>query len=160
MSARVIENKPAELKPFAAVQAAIEKRLQREEAMKLAKADGEAKLKELQAGKDAGLKWPAALSVNRQKPGGLFPTVLDKVFRADAKKLPAYVGVETPAGYSLVQVSKVIDLEKIDDAQRSQLAARLRDAVASEEMESALESLKGRVGVKYRKDAVEKKPTS
>ena len=160
VSARVIENKPAELKPFAAVQAAIEKRLQREEAMKLAKADGEAKLKELQAGKDAGLKWPAALSVNRQKPGGLFPTVLDKVFRADAKKLPAYVGVETPAGYSLVQVSKVIDLEKIDDAQRSQLAARLRDAVASEEMESALESLKGRVGVKYRKDAVEKKPAS
>ena len=160
VSARVIENKPAELKPFAPLQAAIEKRLQREEAMKLAKADGEAKLKELQAGKDAGLKWPAALSVNRQKPGGLFPTVLDKVFRADAKKLPAYVGVETPAGYSLVQVSKVIELEKVDDAQRSQLAARLRDAVASEEMESALESLKGRVGVKYRKEAVEKKPAS
>ena len=160
VSARVIENKPAELKPFAPLQAAIEKRLQREEAMKLAKADGEAKLKELQAGKDAGLKWPAALSVNRQKPGGLFPTVLDKVFRADAKKLPAYVGVETPAGYSLVQVSKVIELEKVDDAQRSQLAARLRDAVASEEMESALESLKSRVGVKYRKDAVEKKPAS
>jgi peptidyl-prolyl cis-trans isomerase D len=129
--------------------------------MKLAKADGEAKLKELQAGKDAALKWPTALPVNRQRPGGLFPTVLDKVFRADAKKLPAYVGVETPAGYSLVQVSKVIDLEKIDDAQRSQLAARLRDAVASEEMESALESLKGRVGgVKVRKDALEKKPAN
>jgi peptidyl-prolyl cis-trans isomerase D len=160
VAARVIEHKPAELKPFAAVQAAIEKRLQREEAMKATKAAGEAKLKELLAGKEPGIKWPAALPVNRQKPGGLFPTVLDKVFRADAKKLPAYVGVETPSGYSLVQVSKVIDLEKIDDAQRSQLAARLRDAVSSEEMESALESLKGRIGVKYRKEVLEKKPPS
>jgi len=161
VAARVIEHKPAELKPFAAVQAAIEKRLQRDEAMKATKAAGEARLKELQAGKDTAFKWPAALPVNRQRPGGLFPTVLDKVFRADAKKLPAYLGVETPAGYSLVQVSKVIDLEKIDDAQRSQLAARLRDAVASEEMESALESLKGRVGgVKVRKDALDKKPAS
>src|SRR5207302_122532 len=73
VSARVIENKYAERKPFAAVQAAIEKRLQREEAMKLAKADGEVKLKELQAGKDAGLKWLAALSANRQTTGGVAP---------------------------------------------------------------------------------------
>jgi len=160
VAARVLEHKPAELRPFADVKATIEKRLQRDEALKLAKAEGEAKLKEVQAGKDAGLKWPAPLAVNRQKPGGLYPSVIDKVFRMDTKKLPAYVGVDTPMGYSLVQVSKVIDIEKIDDAQRAQLAARLRDAVAAEEMESALESLKGRVGVKYRKDALEKKPAS
>ena len=160
VAARMLEHKPAELRPFADVKATIEKRLQRDEALKLAKAEGETKLKELQAGKDAGLKWPAPLAVNRQKPGGLYPTVIDKVFRMDTKKLPAYVGVDTPMGYSLVQVSKVIDIEKIDDAQRAQLAARLRDAVAAEEMESALESLKGRVGVKYRKDAFDKKPAS
>ncbi len=160
VAARMLEHKPAELRPFADVKAAIEKRLQRDEALKLAKADGEAKLKELQAGKDAGLKWPAPLAVNRQKPGGLYPTVIDRVFRTDTKKLPVYVGVDTPLGYSLVQVSKVIDLEKIDDQQRTQLAARLRDAVAAEELESALESLKGRVGVKVRKDALEKKSGS
>jgi len=160
VAARMLEHKPAELRPFADVKATIEKRLQRDEALKLAKAEGEAKLKQLQAGKDAGLKWPAPLAVNRQKPGGLYPSVIDKVFRMDTKKLPAYVGVDTPMGYSLVQVSKVIDIEKIDDAQRAQLAARLRDAVAAEEMESALESLKGRVGVKYRKDAFDKKPAS
>ena len=161
VAARVIEHKEAQLRPFAEVKAGIEKRLQREEAVKLAKAEGEAKLKELQAGKDAGLKWPAPLAVNRTKPGGLYPNVLDRVFRADAKKLPAYVGVDTPMGYSLVQVSKVIDIEKVDDAQRAQLAGRLRDSVAAEEMESALESLKARVGgVKLRKDALEKKPAS
>jgi peptidyl-prolyl cis-trans isomerase D len=157
VAARVIEHKPAELRPLDAVKPDIERRLQREEAMKLAKADGEAKLKELQAGKDAGLKWPAVLAVNRQKPGGLFPTVIDKVFRADAKKLPAYVGVETPMGYSLVQLSRVIDLETVADAQREALGARLRDAVAAEELESTLTSLRSRVGVSLRKDALEKK---
>ena len=157
VAARIVEHKPAELRPLDAVKADIERRLQREEALKLAKADGEAKLAQLQAGKDAGLKWPAVLGVNRQKPGGLFPAVIDKVFRADAKKLPAYVGVETPMGYSLVQVSKVIDIDKVDDKQREALAARLKDAVAAEELESTLASLRGRVGVSVRKDALEKK---
>ncbi len=161
VAARVIEYQPSELRPLDSVKADIERRLQREEALKLAKADGEAKLKDLQAGKDAGiLKWPAALAVNRQKPGGLMPQVIDKVFRADAKKLPAYAGVETPAGYSLVQVSKVIDLEKVADAQRDALASRLRDAIAAEELDSALGSLRDRVGVNVRKDALEKKASA
>lgn len=160
VAARVIEHKVAELRPLEAVKADIERRIQREEALKLAKADGEEKLKQLQAGKDAGVKWPAVLAVNRQKPGGLFPPAIDKVFRVDPKKLPAYVGVETPAGYSLVQVSKVIEPEQIDDAKRAQLAPRLKEAVAAEELEATLESLRERVGVKVRKDALEKKPAS
>jgi peptidyl-prolyl cis-trans isomerase D len=153
VAARVLEHKPAELRPLDNVKAGIESRLQRDEALKLAREDGEAKLKELQAGKDAGLKWPAVLAVNRQKPGGLFPQVLDKVFRTDPKKLPAYVGVETPAGYSLVQVSKVTDIDKVDDAQREALGGRLRDAVAAEDLESTLSSLRGRVGVAVKKGA-------
>jgi peptidyl-prolyl cis-trans isomerase D len=157
VAARVLEHKPAELRPLDQVKAGIEQRLQREEAMKLAKAEGEAKLKELQAGKPADVKWPAVLAVSRQKPGGLFPAVLDKVFRADAKKLPAFVGVETPMGYSLVRVSKVIELEKVEDAKRDALGAQLKDAVAAEEMEAVLTSLRNRVGVSVRKDALEKK---
>ena len=160
VSARVIEHKPAELATLDAVKASIERRLQRDEAMRLAKAEGEAKLNDLRAGKDAGVKWPAPLAVNRQKPGGLYPQVIDKVFRADAKKLPAFVSVELPTGYTLVRVSKVIDIDKVDDAQREMLGGRLRDAVVAEELESTLASLRGRVGVKVRKDALEKKPAS
>ena len=159
-AARVVEYKPAELRALESVKADIEKRLQRQEASKLAKAEGEAKLKELQAGKDAGVKWPVALAVNRQKSGGLFPAVLDRAFRVDAKKLPAYVGVESPAGYTLVKVSKVIDLDKIEDAQRVALGAQLRNAVIAEEMEATLASLRERVGVKVSREALEKKPAS
>ena len=160
VAAHVIEHRAPERKPFETVQADIQRRLQREEALKLARAEGEAKLKELQAGKDAGLKWPQPLAVNRQKPGGLFPQVIDRVFRADAKKLPAYVGIETPAGYSLVQVTKLIEIEKIDDAKREALGTRLRETVAAEELEATLASLRGRVGVTVRKDALEKKAGS
>jgi peptidyl-prolyl cis-trans isomerase D len=157
VAARIIEHKPAELRPLEAVRADIERRLQREEALKLARADGEAKLKALQEGKDPGVKWPAPLAVNRQKPGGLFPQVIDRAFRADAKKLPAHLGVESPMGYSLVRVSKVIDLEKIDDAQRQALAGQLRNAVAMEELESTLGSIRNQVGVRVSATALQPK---
>ena len=159
VAARVIEHKPSEVRPFDTVKADIERRLARAEALNLAKAEGEAKLKELQAGKDAGVKWPAALAVNRRKTGGLFPPVLDRVFRADAKKLPAYLGVETPAGYSLVQVSKVIELDKIDEAQRTALGTQLRNAVAVQDLESTIGSLRERIGVTVRKGALDPKET-
>ncbi len=158
VAARVIEHKPASQRPYENVRAAIEQRLKREEALKLATADGEAKLKAAQEGKETGLKWPAPLEVSRQKPGGLPPPVLDRVFRVDAKKVPAVVGVSTPAGYALVRVTKVIDVQVIDDAKRKALAAQLRQTVAVSELEGSLASLRSRIGVEVRKDAFEKKP--
>jgi peptidyl-prolyl cis-trans isomerase D len=158
VAAHVVDHKPAALKPLDTVKADIERRLSHEQALKLAAADGQAKLKELQAGKDAGLKWPEPLAVSRQKTGGLFPTVLDQIFRVDPRKLPGYVGVETPIAYSLVKVGKVIEPEKIDDAKRQALATQLRQAVAAEEFEAVLAGLREKVGVKVSKDALEKKP--
>lgn len=159
VAARLLEYKPEELRSFDSAKGEIEAKLKREAAVKLANEEGAAKLKDLQAGQDAGLNWPAVLGVNRQKPGGLFPAVLDKVFKADPKKLPAYVGVETPAGYSVVRVSKVIDVDKVDEKQREALAAQLRSAMAAEELDSVLGSLRERVGVTVRKDVLEKKPS-
>jgi peptidyl-prolyl cis-trans isomerase D len=157
VSARVLEHKPSELRPLESVQADIQRRLQREEALKLAQDEGEEKLKALREGKDAGLAWPAPLAVSRQKPGGLFPQVLDEVFRADARKVPAFIGVATPAGYSLVKLSKAIELEKIDDAKREGLGTQLRSAVAAQDLEASLASVRNKVGVNVRKDAFEKK---
>ncbi len=159
VAARVVEHKPAELQPLESVKAGIEKMLVRQEAAKLARADGEAKLKELQAGKDAGVKWPAPLAVNRQKAGGLSPAIVERAFRADPKKLPAVMGVDNGAqGYALVQVSKVIEPEKVDEAQRAALGNQLRNAVAVGDFESTLGSLRDRVGVTLRKGALDAKP--
>jgi peptidyl-prolyl cis-trans isomerase D len=103
------------------------------------------------------VKWPAALAVNRQKTGGLFPQVLDRAFRADRKKLPAYVGAESPMGYSLVRVTRVIEPEKIEDAQRQALGGQLLQAVAAQELEAALTSVRNRVGVTVKKGALDPK---
>jgi peptidyl-prolyl cis-trans isomerase D len=160
VAARVVEHKPAESKPLDAVRVEIERKLQREAALKLARADGEAKLKALQAGRADAVKFPPVLAVNRQKSGGLPPQVLDRAFRADAKKLPAYAGVETPMGYSLVQVAKVVDLDKVEDAQRKALGSQLRQAVSIAELEATLANIRNRVGVSVRKDVLEKKPAN
>ena len=157
VSAHVIEHKPGETRTFESVQTSIEQRLKREGAMKVAQADGEAKLKELTEGKDAGLKWPALLAVNRQKPGGLPPSIIDRVFRTDAKALPAYVGVPTAAGYALVKVTRVIEPAAIDDAKRQSLTDQLRQTLAVSELEASLGTLRQKIGVNVRKDAFEKK---
>ena len=159
VSARVVEHKPAQLKPFDAVRPEIERKLARNEALKLAKAEGEAKLKDLQAGKEAEVKWPAPLAVNRQKAGGLFPQVVDRAFRVDRNKLPGYAGVESPIGYSLVRVTKVMDPEKIDDGQRQALGGQLQQAVAAQDLEATLASLRNRVGVTVKKGALDAKDT-
>jgi len=157
VAARVIEHKPAEQRPLEAVRAVVESRARREEALKLAQAEGEAALKEYQAGKDAGLKWPAPLAVSRQKPGGLPPPVLDRIFKADAKALPGYAGVQTPSGYSIVKVTRVIDIGEIDDAKRKSLAAQLQQAVALGELESSIGALRETVGVQLRKESADRK---
>jgi len=156
VAAHVADHRPAQLKPLDTVKADIERLLKRDAALRLATADGEAKLKLLQAGKDPGLKWPAPLAVNRRSPGGLYPTVIEAVFRLDPKKLPAYAGLETPLGYSLVQVSKVDEPEKIDEAKRAALATQLRDAVAAAQFDATLGSLRERIGVTVRKGALDK----
>src|SRR5205085_469819 len=159
VAARVVDYKAAELQPLETVKADIEKRLTRQEATRLAREDGEAKLKEIQAGKDAGVKWPAGLAVSRQKPGGLPPAVIERAYRADPKKLPVVAGVDNgPAGYALVQVSKVIEGEKVDDAQKNALGNQLRSAVAEADFEATLGSLRDSVGVKVRSGALDAKP--
>ena len=160
VSAHVVDHKPAQLKPLDAVKDGIGKKLAQEQALKLATAEGEAKLKELQSGKDPGLKWPETLAVSRQKTGGLFPPVLEGVFRVDPRKLPGYVGVQTPIAYSLVKVTKVMEPEKVDEAKRQALTAQLSQAVAATEFDSALASLREKVGVRVSKDALEPKRPS
>jgi len=159
ISARISELKPSEVRPLDAVKADIERRLLRDAAGRLAVEDGEAKLKEFREGKAVDLKWPAPLAVSRAKAGGLFPQVLDEVFRVDPRKLPAYAGVAMPGGgYALLKVSKVEEMGEVDNAKRAVMRDRLAQAVTAQEFESELGSLRKQIDVTVRKDAFEKKP--
>jgi peptidyl-prolyl cis-trans isomerase D len=106
--ARVLEHKPAQLRPLETVRADITRLLTEAEAQKLARAAGEARLADLQSGKGPGAGWGQPRTVSRETPGGIDPRAIGTAFRADATKLPAYVGVDlAPTGYTVYRISQV-----------------------------------------------------
>jgi peptidyl-prolyl cis-trans isomerase D len=92
--ARVLEHKPASVRSLDEVRGEIAKQLTDDEALRLARAAGAARLAELEAGKAPALGWGQPRTVSREAPGGLDPRALGPVFRADASQLPSYVGVD------------------------------------------------------------------
>jgi peptidyl-prolyl cis-trans isomerase D len=156
--ARLLESKPAVVRPFAEVEAGIIARLTREEASKLAAKDGEAKLAALTQGKSGDLKWPALLSVSRAAPGGLGPNIIEAAMKADPKSLPAFVGTENPGGgYVLVQVGKVNDAPTIDEAKMQTTRTRIAQAQNQQEILSTLALIRSKSSVTISKDALAKK---
>ncbi|MBL8516351.1 MAG: SurA N-terminal domain-containing protein [Betaproteobacteria bacterium] len=159
VAARAVEVKPAEIRPLASVEADIQRKLQREEAGKLAQAEGEKKLKALKEGVEATVTWPAPLAVSRQKSGALNPQVLDQVLKASVAKLPAYLGVKDgQGGYTLVRISKIIDPPAPDAATLTSLRQRTEQALLQEELAALLAHARKETGVKVRASAVEFKP--
>ena len=68
--------------------------------------------------------------------------------------------IKTLAAAGIGGFSKILHfVEKIDDARREGLGTQLRSAVAAQEMEASLASVRNRVGFNVRKDALEKKGT-
>jgi peptidyl-prolyl cis-trans isomerase D len=155
--ARVLESKPAVVRPFSELQTGLIQRLAREEATKLAKADGEAKLAALKAGKDE-TKFPAALAVSRANPGGLQPGVIDAAMRANPNSLPAYVGYADPSGtYALIKVTKVVEAAAPDEAKLTATRQRLQQTQGQKELVSVIAQLRSDVGVSISPGATDKK---
>ncbi len=160
IAARVLEHKPSSMRPLAEVEKAIIAKLTREEAGKLAKKDGEAKLELLRAGKPvADLRWPTLLAVSRANPGGLPPPVIDAAMKLEAKTLPAFTGTDNPGGgFSLIQVAKVIEAPVADEAKLKAAQTRVSQAISQQEMLSILAQMRAKSSVSVAKDALEKKP--
>lgn len=106
-AARVVEHLPSRVQPLSEVQALVRERVIAEQAAAKARKAGQARLAELQkADSTAGL--PAAVTLSRSNPQGQPREVVDAVLRADAGKLPLWVGVNLGnAGYALARVVAV-----------------------------------------------------
>ncbi len=106
IAGHVVEHKPASQKPLSEVRAQIEERVVAIEAEKLAQAAGEKKLAELKAGGSA--EFGATRSVSRTNFNGAAGPVVAAVMKADATRLPAYVGVPIAGrGYSIYRINSV-----------------------------------------------------
>jgi peptidyl-prolyl cis-trans isomerase D len=148
IAGRVVEFKPASKRPLAEVEAQIRQRVAQEEAMRLARQAGEAKLAAAKASGDAtGFGETKVLSRTKQ------PTINTAgalaVFKADVTKLPAYVGVDVPGtGYAVYRIGKVSQPAQPDATRRAQEAQQMGTLVGQAELYNFVEAIKAKAKVK------------
>ena len=142
VAGRVVEFRPASKRALADVEAAIRQRVTLEEAARLAKQAGEAKLNAVKASGDAtGFGDTKVLS--RTTPPTINQVAALAALKADVSKLPAYVGVEVPGqGYSVVRIGKVSQPAQLDEARRKQEAQQIAELAGQQTMVDYVEALK------------------
>ncbi len=158
VAARLLEHRPSVVRPFENVQAEIVARLLRQRATQLAAQEGRAALEKLRQGKDAEVTWSALQLINfSSQIKDLNDDVRKQILRTDVSKLPAYAGVESPSGYTLIRITRIIDPEKIDVEKEKNLAAAMQQAAGQEQYTAYLASLKQKSDVKIRKEQLTEK---
>ncbi|MDP1533892.1 MAG: peptidylprolyl isomerase, partial [Rubrivivax sp.] len=156
VAARVIEHKPARLRPLAEVSAAIESRLRATQSAKLLTDKGQATIQTLAKGEEAGLNWSSFQVVSRQPSPELDATGVKAVFRANTDTLPAYAGFARPDGsYRIVRVSRVLDAPELDPM----LVASIESGVVQAQQRSDMKAMVGLITaglkVKIKSNAIE-----
>ena len=156
VSARIAEYKPATVRPFEEVKAAIEQGLTTEEAVQLAEKDGEAKLAKLAKGESVDLPWSAARAMHRSDQG-LPPQIARAVFRASSEKLPSYAGAKIPGGgYILFRIEKVSrPTASQDDPKLNAIKQQYARVLAEQDFAAYIATLRKRYDVKVNEAALE-----
>jgi peptidyl-prolyl cis-trans isomerase D len=142
VAGRVIEHKPAATRALAEVEPVIRQRVVQEEAAKLAQKAGAAKIAAAKASGDAA-GFGEVKMVSRTKPPVLSQPATVAVLKADATKLPAFVGVDVPGvGYGVYRIGKVSQPAQPDVARRKADQEQIGNVIAQQEMTSYIEALK------------------
>jgi peptidyl-prolyl cis-trans isomerase D len=154
IAGHVLEYKAVTKRPFEEVQAVIRDKVTRTEEAALAKKAGEEKLAALKA-QDNASGFAAAQTVSRSKNQGVNPLAFEAVMKADANKLPAYVGVTLPQqGYVLYRIGKVGQPAAQDQARRVAEQEQITGILAQQEMLAYVDVLKEKAKVKILKPIV------
>lgn len=156
VSARVLNHKPASQRPFDEVKGDLAKQLAKQEALVLARRQGEERLEELKKGNASAVRFGATKLVSRDEPQDLGPEALSKIFGADASKLPVYAGLESNNGYAIYRVTRVVDVQP-DEARARSVQSELGRASGTQEFKAFLDGLRADAKVEINKAAVEKK---
>ncbi len=145
VAAHVVAHEPSVARPLAEVKESIAQLLQREEAAKLVRQEGEARLTDLKAGKTIAFTWSAMRQLTRQSAlsGGLPSMVVTPAFQVSTTHLPAYTGTMMPSGsYILVRVTQVSPGNPADAAKRKQAEAGLTRAYGEATMSDFMAGLR------------------
>jgi peptidyl-prolyl cis-trans isomerase D len=148
IAGRVVEFKPATKRPLAEVEPMIRQRVMVEEAGKLARAAGEAKLAAVKAAGDA-TGFGDVKIVSRTKQPAINQAAALAVLKADVSKLPAYVGVEVPGqGYGVYRIGKVSQPAQPDEARRKSELDQIAGVLGQQDMYSYVEVVKQKAKAK------------
>lgn len=148
VAARLLEHKPAAVRPLNEVRAMISEKLQHKQAVELAVQQGKAQLAALQKGGAATVTWGAPQAVSRAQRPEMELSLLRQVFQANTTKLPQVVGAETAQGYTLVRVESVQDGEKVEDGKRLRYAQQLRQRQGEELYRAYIDDAKKQAKIK------------
>ncbi len=142
VSARIVEHRPARLRPFDEVKASIRDRLLGDDATRLAREAATKAVASLSASpSEAGFSAPR--TVGRLRAEGLSAAAINAVMRVAADKLPSFVSAELDGGVQ--GVFWVIEAKTPDSAngpQREQLVRSAERQVATADDLAYIEALK------------------
>ena len=156
VASRVVEHRPARLRPLAEVSAAIETRLRAEQSTKLLVEKAESTIGSLAKGDEAGLSWSAFRVVGRQPSAELNAAGAKAVFKVNTDKLPAYTGFARPDGsYRIVRVSRVLEASELDPMLLASIESGLMQALQQADMKAMLDLIKASHKVKIKTGAIE-----
>lgn len=156
VAARVIEHRPARVRPLSEVRPEIEAKLRAEQGVRLLTKQGEATIQALLKGNEAGMSWSAFQIVGRQPSAMLDAIEAKAVFRVGTDKLPAYTGFVRPDGsYRIVRVSRVLDAPGLDSRLLTSIEAGVMQAQQQADMQAMLALVKAGQKVKIQPNAIE-----
>ncbi|ADG15534.1 PpiC-type peptidyl-prolyl cis-trans isomerase [Paraburkholderia atlantica] len=149
IAARVTDYKPAAVPAFDAVKDAVRQKVIAEQANEAAHKDGAAKLAEFEKSKaTAGFSSP--LKVSRNDAQGVPPAALSAIYKVDAQKLPAYVGVDLgDDGYAIYRVNRIVPPAATDAQHLAVAQQQIAQVDAQSQAEAYLKALRERSKVQF-----------
>jgi len=148
VSGHVTAYRPRAVKPFDTVKPLVVDAVRAQEALRLAKEAGAAALAAWRDGKGVGT-FAAPEKLSRSTPSSVPADAMRAIFKANAAKLPAYVGVDLgPQGYGLYRIDAVNKGNATDaDAQRKAINASLERAIGEAELNATIDALRARTKI-------------
>ena len=136
--------------------AAIEARLRAAQTAKLLADKGQATIRALAKGEEAGVTWSAFQVVGRQPSAALDAAGVKAVFRAGTETLPAYTGFARPDGsYRIVRVSRVLEAAELDPMLLASIESGVTQAQQRADMQAMIALIKAGQKVKIQPNAIE-----
>jgi peptidyl-prolyl cis-trans isomerase D len=152
LAARVVEHSPARLKPLESVRKEIEGRLRLSRALALAGKAGEERIAALEKGGESKLSWlPAKTIVRSGRAANVTEAAAKAIFKVDAEKLPAYVGLIDGDAYAIFRIVKATKPEKLESEQIKGIQREYGTLVAQRDLSAFMNNLRKRYPVKIEK---------